>query len=428
MEVKPAKDLPGKVSPSPSAAAAASPTPPPPPAAVKAKLKVQPLTLQPVPAAPTTRFTIAYHFEKLVRSAGDRCHPNRMKRLVQEVESMKKSLPLDDSSSIFVRYDTDRLDIMKVLITGPSGTPYSNGCFEFDVYFPPEYPTHPVKFNLATTGGGTVRFNPNLYNDGKVCLSLLGTWQGTPEEMWNPQTSSLLQVLVSIQSLILIAEPYFNEPGFERSRGTETGDVASRKYNDTIKVATLRWAMLEQIRKPSVCFEAVVRAHFWKKRKEIETQIEQWIAEMEKQVKKEGRSIKSLVSAAASSLVSSSSSSSSSSTPAVAASASTSSPSPAASSSTVVVASAKAAASSKTAMELNQLKVSQIDGLSRFLFCLVCFFFNFVSFFIRSNSLCNSRKNWPNWIQHSIHPMMSRWLLLLLLLRPLLLLLASRCQ
>ena len=28
--------------------------------------------------------------------------------------------------------------------------------------------------NFQTTGGGSVRFNPNLYNCGKVCLSLLG--------------------------------------------------------------------------------------------------------------------------------------------------------------------------------------------------------------------------------------------------------------
>lgn len=39
-----------------------------------------------------------------------------------------------------------------------------------------------------------VRFNPNLYQDGKVCLSILNTWHGRPEEKWNPQTSSLLQV------------------------------------------------------------------------------------------------------------------------------------------------------------------------------------------------------------------------------------------
>ena len=58
----------------------------------------------------------------------------------------------------------------QVLITGPSETPYANGCFEFDVYFPPEYPRVPMMVNLMTTGQGSVRFNPNLYNDGKVRL------------------------------------------------------------------------------------------------------------------------------------------------------------------------------------------------------------------------------------------------------------------
>jgi ubiquitin-protein ligase len=44
---------------------------------------------------------------------------------------------------------------------------------------------------LATTGNGTVRFNPNLYANGKVCLSLLGTWKGNTEsENWNPDVST----------------------------------------------------------------------------------------------------------------------------------------------------------------------------------------------------------------------------------------------
>ena len=56
----------------------------------------------------------------------------------------------------------------QVLITGPADTPYANGCFEFDVYFPQDYPSSPPLVNLETTGGHSVRFNPNLYNDGKV--------------------------------------------------------------------------------------------------------------------------------------------------------------------------------------------------------------------------------------------------------------------
>lgn len=55
-----------------------------------------------------------------------------------------------------------------MLITGPADTPYANGCFLCDVFFPVEYPNKPMLVNLATTGNSTVRFNPNLYADGKV--------------------------------------------------------------------------------------------------------------------------------------------------------------------------------------------------------------------------------------------------------------------
>ncbi|XP_054283105.1 baculoviral IAP repeat-containing protein 6 [Macrosteles quadrilineatus] len=239
------------------------------------------------------QFVVSYHFESNVRAGGDRSHPARVKRLAQETVTLSTSLPLSFSSSVFVRCDTDRLDIMKVLITGPAETPYANGCFELDVYFPPDYPNSPMLINLETTGHHTIRFNPNLYNDGKVCLSVLNTWHGRPEEKWNAHTSSFLQVLVSIQSLILVPEPYFNEPGYERSRGTQAGNQSSREYNSNICQATVKWAMLEQLRNPSPCFKQVIQTHFWMKRKEIKKQIEGWISDMESQAadRRTGRTI-----------------------------------------------------------------------------------------------------------------------------------------
>lgn len=60
------------------------------------------------------RFTVVHHFESQVRAAGDRSHPARVKRLAQETVTLSTSLPLSYSSSVFVRCDTDRLDIMKV--------------------------------------------------------------------------------------------------------------------------------------------------------------------------------------------------------------------------------------------------------------------------------------------------------------------------
>ena len=64
------------------------------------------------------------------------------------------------------------------MIAGPEGTPYAGGLFEFNCFMSLEYPHKPLLMHLRTTGGGSVRFNPNLYNNGKVCLSLLGTWHG----------------------------------------------------------------------------------------------------------------------------------------------------------------------------------------------------------------------------------------------------------
>ncbi len=135
--------------------------------------------------------------------------------------------------------------------------------------------------NLETTGGGTVRFNPNLYAEGKVCLSLLGTWSGGENEKWNAKTSTLLQVLVSIQSLILVEQPYFNEPGYEREMNTPAGDAHSRAYNDNIRAMTLRWAVLEQLRRPSAGFEEVIRTHFRVKRAELLRQCRTWLSESE---------------------------------------------------------------------------------------------------------------------------------------------------
>jgi ubiquitin-protein ligase len=152
----------------------------------------------------------------------------RLRRLATEAASAQKDLPLEVStahaanrrkswplnvvsgcdlsqmsSSCFVRVDETHIDHWHAMITGPEDTPYEGGCFIFDINCSTNYPQSPPKVLLLTTGGGRVRFNPNLYNCGKVCLSLLGTWQGAAGETWDPNVSSLLQVLVSIQSLIL---------------------------------------------------------------------------------------------------------------------------------------------------------------------------------------------------------------------------------
>jgi len=156
----------------------------------------------------------------------------KIKRLVQELGRLSEegNLPLSVESAVYVLRDEARMDVLKVLISGPADmrgahaneTPYSFGLYEFHVFIPADYPNVPPLVNLQTTGDGMVRFNPNLYSDGKVCLSLLGTWHGegwTAPSAGNPG-STILQVLVSIQSIIMVSKPYFNEPGYAEEAGT----------------------------------------------------------------------------------------------------------------------------------------------------------------------------------------------------------------
>lgn len=141
---------------------------------------------------------------------------------------------------IIVRTFSARSDLFRAMVVGTPGTPYANVPFFFDLALPPEYPRQPPLCYFHAQYVGAERLNPNLYVDGKVCLSLLGTWSGPS---WEPQRSTLLQVLVSLQGLVLVEEPYYNEPGHESDAGTEQGRQASALYNENARLLALRAAL-----------------------------------------------------------------------------------------------------------------------------------------------------------------------------------------
>lgn len=202
-----------------------------------------------------------------------------LKKIFRELTAYKTALPIEFGSSIFVRAVENRLDLLRACITGPEDTPYANGAFLFDIYLS-DYPRKPPQVKYLTTGGGKYRFNPNLYNDGKVCLSLLGTWSGPG---WIAGESTLLQVLISIQSLILVNDPYFNEPGWESSRGTPQGTSKSDNYNKKIRRYTLEVCILPFLPKSSPSsqssyseFDEALHLHFRNKRALLQKQLYQW--------------------------------------------------------------------------------------------------------------------------------------------------------
>ncbi|KAJ3268472.1 hypothetical protein HDV01_002730 [Terramyces sp. JEL0728] len=193
----------------------------------------------------------------------------RTKIIAKEIATLSNSIPIDYNTSAFLRVDEEKMHVMQLCLIGPEGTPYANGVFLFDIVLPYTYPLAPPKFTYKTTGNGTWRANPNLYNNGKVCLSVLNTWSSN---QWIPGKSTLLQVIISIQSMIFVNRPYFNEPGY----GEPVDTPESKSYNGNVRVNVVKHAMIGQLVNPPGNFKEVVQNHFRLKRDRILKQVEVW--------------------------------------------------------------------------------------------------------------------------------------------------------
>uniref|UniRef100_A0A6C0BK94 Ubiquitin-conjugating enzyme E2 Z n=1 Tax=viral metagenome TaxID=1070528 RepID=A0A6C0BK94_9ZZZZ len=128
------------------------------------------------------------------------------KRLMKEIPQVTDKTMRD--MGIYYIPDTASITKGKVLIQGPDDSPFEGCFFIFQFAFPDDYPFSPPKVNVLTTDGLT-RFHPNLYVEGKVCLSILGTYTGPS---WQ-STMSLSMVLLSLKAL-LDTNPLSHEPGY----------------------------------------------------------------------------------------------------------------------------------------------------------------------------------------------------------------------
>jgi ubiquitin-protein ligase len=114
------------------------------------------------------------------------------------------------AAGIYYWADEANLRSGRAMIIGPPDTPYEGCPLVFQFALPGNYPFDPPAVQILTSDG-TTRFHPNLYVQGKVCLSILGTWTGPK---WSA-VMTISTVLSSIQSL-LEANPLTNEPGYEK--------------------------------------------------------------------------------------------------------------------------------------------------------------------------------------------------------------------
>ncbi|CAF1556980.1 unnamed protein product [Didymodactylos carnosus] len=86
--------------------------------------------------------------------------------------------------------------------SGPSGTPFEFGVFVARLAFPTDYPLSPPKMRFTSE-----LFHPNIYADGRVCISILHSpgedpmGYETSAERWSP-VQSIEKILLSVVSLL----------------------------------------------------------------------------------------------------------------------------------------------------------------------------------------------------------------------------------
>lgn len=160
-------------------------------------------------------------------------------RLLKDIKHILKN-PLTENGIYYVHDDSD---MMKgyALIIGASDTPYFGGYYFFEIVYPYDYPHSPPKIKYCTNGNN-IRFNPNLYKCGKVCVSLLNTWRG---DQWT-SCQSISTVLLTLCTL-LCKDPLLNEPGINNNH------YDMHSYNEIIQFANLDVAVCDIIiKKPGV--------------------------------------------------------------------------------------------------------------------------------------------------------------------------------
>ena len=141
------------------------------------------------------------------------------KRCLADIAEIQK----DIYTSQGIYYYIDEKDANKgyACIFGPEGTPYEDCPMIYSIVIPASYPFDPPTIRFQTCDGIT-RFHPNMYIDGKVCLSILHTWEGPK---WT-STMRLSTVFITIQSL-MDTQPLRHEPGYAEEVGQKGIDYAT---------------------------------------------------------------------------------------------------------------------------------------------------------------------------------------------------------
>ena len=124
----------------------------------------------------------------------------RQLRDVQQNDDLGASIGLENDDDLF---------LWNIVFEGPEDTLYEGGYFKATLKFPDDYPNNPPVMTFISK-----MWHPNIYPDGKVCISILhppGTdqfnQQESAEERWRP--------ILGVEAILISVISMLNDPNID---------------------------------------------------------------------------------------------------------------------------------------------------------------------------------------------------------------------
>uniref|UniRef100_A0A803P1N6 E2 ubiquitin-conjugating enzyme n=1 Tax=Cannabis sativa TaxID=3483 RepID=A0A803P1N6_CANSA len=130
--------------------------------------------------------------------------------------------PVDGFSAGLV--DESNVFEWSVTIMGPADTPYEGGFFNAIMSFPSNYPNSPPTVRFTSE-----MWHPNVYSDGKVCISILHAPGDDPNgyelasERWSP--------VHTVESIVLSIISMLSSPNDESPANVEAANGEKEEAN-----------------------------------------------------------------------------------------------------------------------------------------------------------------------------------------------------
>ena len=144
-------------------------------------------------------------------------------RIKKELQNLNNDPPAGCSAGPINEGDLFK---WRATIMGPPDSPYHNGLFFLNIFFPEDYPFKApiIKFNTRI-------YHPNINSSGGICLDIL-------KDQWSPALT-ISKVLISISSLLTDPnpdDPLVPDIAHLYTNNREIYDKTAREW--TIKYAT----------------------------------------------------------------------------------------------------------------------------------------------------------------------------------------------